>query len=227
MCSCVGALNRLINVQYDTTNLVVQFVTLGTNKHTRAHTQTQTHTNWYPNFSSPHAVFVFQCVGCLYDFFMWLLPKIRYGTPDQTRDAQLFTFHHAVVCFLNMFGLPVCHLTFYACSIGIMEGTGFFLGCLRLMQRLNVEKSNRWYIANGICFWLSWTIVRVMIPQYILFRLYTDWQIASDLLRENIQIKLLVALVVAYLMLVILNFVWYIKICKLMFSSACQRAKKQ
>ena len=196
----------------------------------RACTHTHVHTVAHHVFSSSHAVFVFQAVGCLYDFFVWLLPKIMHGTPKRSADAKIFAFHHVVVVFLNLFGLPVCHLTFYACSIGVMEGTGIFLGCLRLMQHLRVEKSNRWYIVNGLCFWLSWTIFRIIWPVNVLTRMYQDWQQASDMFQAVIQTELLVSLVAANIVLFAMNMVWYIKLCKLVLSSLCKsssRVKKQ
>lgn len=166
---------------------------------------------------TPRTVWVFQAMACLYDLFVWYLPKLRDATPERVADAKLFTFHHAIVIFLNLYGLPLCHYTYYCCAIGILEGTNFFLGIYRLSQHLGISKRHPWIVADVVCFWLSCTVFRIAFPLYHFARLYLDCQIAPHLFWKNrprAQVVRGCLGIFMYLVLTLLNVMWYYQICR-------------
>ena len=167
-----------------------------------------------------HIVWVFQAMACLYDLFVWILPKIRHGTPERAASAKLFAFHHAIVIFLDLAGLPLCHYTYYCCGIGILEGTNFFLGIYRLSQHLGISKRHPFIVVDIACFWASCTVFRIALPLYQLARLYLDCQIAPLMFWKNrprMQVVLGCIAILLYSVLTLMNFMWYYEICRKMY----------
>ena len=153
---------------------------------------------------------------------MWLVPRIRNGTPRQVADAKVFIIHHILVVFLYTDGLLFTHFTFYCCGIGVLEGTGLFLGVYRIQQRLKIPKSNPWVVANGLSLWLSYTVCRVIFPSYHVARLYLDYQLAPRMVWSDFAWYyhyICSAALVAYLALIILSWFWYAKISGIIYSA--------
>ena len=112
---------------------------------------------------------------------------------------------------------PHTRYTFYVGAYGLMEGTGFFLGIYRCQQQLGVEKSNPWYVINGTCLWLSYTVCRVLAALFFLTRMYLDITLAPDFCwhsRPFDQKFLSIVALVGYVVLATMSFIWYIKITK-------------
>ena len=169
-----------------------------------------------------HAVWVFQSMACVYDIFMWYLPKARNGTPERVADAKLFIFHHVVVIFLNCIGLPGCIYTYYSCGIGVMEGTNFFVGIYRLSQHLGLSKRHPWVAVDVVFLWLACTATRIALPLYHFARLYLDCQIAPLMFWKNRPWLLIFCTcsgITGYAVLTVFNFMWYFYLCKLMYKT--------
>lgn len=170
--------------------------------------------------------FLFHAASYVYDFVVWLLPKLRSGVPGQVANAKLFTVHHLVGLVVLLLVLPATRFTFFVCALGLMEGTGLFLGIYRCHQRLRVAKSNPCYAVNGTCLWLSYTVFRVLVPVYYFVRIYLDVTLAPDFCwhsRTLYQKVICATGLVGYTMFVVMSFIWYIKITKKVFS-VCARS---
>ena len=163
-------------------------------------------------------------MSLIYDFFVWLLPKLRSGIPKQVADAKVFVFHHVVTIFMCSIG-AVCQEKFTSICMapGLMEGSGLFLGIYRLQQHLAIDKKSLWFKINGGCLWLSYTFCRVITPVYLLVIIYLDFLSAPDFCwydRPSDEKIPFATIVVGYLFLTLLSFTWYIQITKKVCSGA-------
>lgn len=163
---------------------------------------------------------MFHIVASVYDFVVWLLPQLSSNQPEKASNARIFTIHHVIVIYLNALNMPYCSYSYYSLGIGMLEGTGVFVGLFRLSQHLKIPNETPWLIATVLGLFASWTVFRVIMPGYHFYVLFFDVTTAPHLFMDTEVVHLFWSAMLAYLVLTLMSLSWYIKICKKILKTA-------